>query len=76
MVYRRSMDSWICQRDPEVLSGELCFTGTRVPVRNLFDSIRAGESLEDFMEGFPSVSREQIMAVLEESEKHLTLLAS
>jgi len=58
------------------MSGELCFTGTRVPVRNLFDSIRAGESLEEFMDGFPSVSREQIMAVLAESEKQFTLLAS
>ncbi|MGE9295981.1 MAG: DUF433 domain-containing protein [Puniceicoccales bacterium] len=52
------MESWIAKRDPEIMSGELCFTGTRVPVRNLFDSIRAGESLEDFMDGFPNVSRD------------------
>jgi len=70
------MESWIAKRDPEIMSGELCFTGTRVPVRNLFDSIRAGESLEDFMDGFPSVSREQIMAVLAESEKQFVELAS
>ncbi|MGF1453535.1 MAG: DUF433 domain-containing protein [Opitutales bacterium] len=64
------MTSWICSRDPEVMSGELCFTGTRVPVRNLFDALQAGESVQDFLEGFPSVSREQVMAVLEDSKHH------
>lgn len=59
------MDEWIARRDSEVMGGELCFTGTRVPVKNLFDSVRARESIQDFMEGFPSVSREQIDAVFE-----------
>ncbi len=70
------MEKWIASRDPEIMSGELCFTGTRVPVKNLFDSLRAGESLEDFMDGFPSVSREQILAVLETSEHQVEALAS
>jgi uncharacterized protein (DUF433 family) len=64
------MDEWIAKRDPNIMSGELCFTGTRVPVRNLFDSIRSGESIQDFMEGFPGVSREQIDAVLADSMAH------
>jgi len=53
-------------RDPEVLGGELVFTGTRVPVRSLFDHLEAGDALADFLEGFPSVSREQVIAALEE----------
>lgn len=63
------MDESIAKCDPEIMSGELCFTGTRVPVKNLFDSINGGESIEEFMEGFPSVSREQIEAALKAGEE-------
>ncbi len=56
--------------DPEILGGEPVFAGTRVPVRSLFDHLEGGESIEDFLEGFPSVKREQLMAVLEESKAH------
>jgi uncharacterized protein (DUF433 family) len=70
------MDEWIAKRDPETMSGELCFTGTRVPVRILFEYIKAGESLQDFMEGYPSVSVEQMRAVIELSEKQLEAVAS
>lgn len=70
------MEEWIAKRDPEIMSGELCFTGTRVPVQVLFDYIKAGESLQDFMEGFPSVSRDQMMAVVELSEKQFAVLAN
>jgi uncharacterized protein (DUF433 family) len=55
----------ITHRDPEVLSGELVFVGTRVPVRSLFDYLEGGESLEDFLHQFPSVKREQTIAVLD-----------
>lgn len=55
----------IVSRDPEIVSGTLCFTGTRVPAQSLIDHLIAGESLEDFLEGFPSVSREQAEAFLE-----------
>ena len=58
-------------RDPEIMSGELCFRGTRVPVRNLFDDLEAGESLEAFHEGFPRVTREQVDAVLRSSYQNL-----
>lgn len=55
----------IVSRDSDILSGALCFTGTRVPAQSLIDHLKAGESLEDFLEGFPSVSREQAEAFLE-----------
>ena len=56
--------------DPEILGGEPVFAGTRVPVRGLFDHLEGGESIEDFLEGFPSVKREQVIAVLEKSKAH------
>ena len=46
------------------VSGEPCFYGTRVPVRNLFDSLAAGESVEEFLDGFPGVTPEQVHAVM------------
>jgi uncharacterized protein (DUF433 family) len=55
----------IVSRDPDIVSGALCFTGTRVPAQSLIDHLKAGESLEDFLEGLPSVSREQAEAFLE-----------
>lgn len=54
-------------RDPEVMHGEPVFRGTRVPVRTLFDYIEAGDPLERFLDHFPSVRREQAVAVLEEA---------
>ena len=57
----------IVSRDPEVVSGELVFTGTRVPVKNLIDYLAAGDTLDDFLEGFPGVSREQAEAYLQMS---------
>jgi uncharacterized protein (DUF433 family) len=54
---------------PDRLGGEPCFAGTRVPVKNLFDYLEGGDSLDDslddFLEGFPGVTREQAIAVLE-----------
>ena len=48
----------------ERLGGEPCFRGTRVPVKNLFDYLEGGDSLDDFLAGFPGVTREQAVAVL------------
>lgn len=56
--------SW--SRDKDILGGELVFAGTRVPVRSLFDHLEAGDSLDDFLEGFPSVSRDLAVSALEE----------
>lgn len=55
----------VSHRDPEILSGALVFVGTRVPVRSLFDYLEGGENLEEFLRQFPSVRREQAIAVLD-----------
>lgn len=57
--------SGIVSRDPEVVSGELVFTGPRVPARNLVDCLKAGHNLDDLLDDFPSVSREQAAAYLD-----------
>ena len=57
--------------DPEIMSGALCFAGTRVPIQNLIDYLEGGDSIEDFLEGFPSVSREQVIAFLEEAKDRI-----
>lgn len=56
---------------PEIMSGEAVFGGSRVPVKTLFDYLKGGDSLEDFLEDFPTVSREQAAAVLELAERGL-----
>lgn len=56
------------QSDLEVLGGVTVFIGTRVPVQSLFDHLEASDSLGDFLEGFPNVSRGQAVAVLEWSK--------
>ena len=55
----------IVSRDPEIMSGELVFAGTRVEVKTLVDYLKGGHTLGDFLEGFPTVSREQAEAYLE-----------
>jgi uncharacterized protein (DUF433 family) len=55
----------VVSRDPEVVSGALVFKGTRVPVEILIQHLTAGDSLDDFLEDFPSVSREHAVAYLE-----------
>ncbi len=67
-------DSQIWHSDPEVLGGTPVFTGTRVPVRSLFDYLEGGESLDEFLRQFPSVKREQAVAALDAA--HDSLLAS
>jgi uncharacterized protein (DUF433 family) len=60
--------------DPEIMSGAAVFSGTRVPIRVFIDYLEGGESLEEFLEGFPSVSRAQVIAFLElVSEKAVEL---
>jgi len=55
----------IVHSNPEILGGTLVFVGTRVPVKNLFDYLEGGYSLEQFLDQFPSVSRSQAIATLE-----------
>ena len=55
----------VVHSDPDILGGTPVFVGTRVPVKSLYDYLEAGDSLDDFLESFPSVSREQAVAALE-----------
>ena len=65
----------ITYRDPDVLSGVPVFVGTRVPVRSLFDYLEGGDSLEEFLHQFPSVKREQTIAVLDAAYETVTAYA-
>ena len=56
---------------PEVLGGTPVFAGTRVPVQTLLDYLKAGETIDDFLDGFPSVSRDQVIAFLEMATERL-----
>lgn len=55
-------------RDPEIMGGFPVFKGTRVPIQNLFDYIESGETLEVFLAGFPTVTREAALAALEQAK--------
>ena len=59
----------VVHSDPEILGGTPVFVGTRVPLQNLVDSLAGGESIEDFLVGFPSVRREQVLAVIEAGKR-------
>jgi uncharacterized protein (DUF433 family) len=66
----------VLHTDPEIMSGTPVFVGTRVPVYNLFDYLEAGDPLEKFLASFPSVTREQAVAVLELAKAAVAELAS
>ena len=65
------MNARYMSRDPEIMSGALCFTGTRVPVQSLFDYLEGTSWLEEFLQDFPSVSREAAVAVIEDAKSRL-----
>ena len=64
-------ESQIWHSDPEILGGTPVFTGTRVPVRSLFDYLEGGEPLDEFLRQFPSVKREQALATLDAARDSL-----
>ena len=61
---------------PEVMGGTPVFSGTRVPVQTLLDYLESGESIDDFLAGFPSVNREQVIEFLEQAKDRLVDTAS
>jgi uncharacterized protein (DUF433 family) len=63
------MENSLIISDPEIMSGTPCFAGTRVPVKNLYDYLESGESLESFLSDFPTVEQAQAIEVLELSEE-------
>lgn len=58
--------------DPKIMGGTPVFSGTRVPIQALFDYIETGETLEEFLENFPSVTRKQAVEVLEMARKTIS----
>jgi uncharacterized protein (DUF433 family) len=66
-----SKEARVIHIDPEILSGTPVFVGTRVPVQSLFDYLEAGDSLDEFLRQFPSVTREQAVAALELARESL-----
>lgn len=69
------MKNLVISCDKEVMGGTPVFKGTRVPVQTLLDFLEAGDSIDDFLEGFPSVSRNQVIAFLEQAKDRLVAAA-
>jgi uncharacterized protein (DUF433 family) len=65
------MSQPVIMRSSDVMGGTAVFYGTRVPVQTLLDYLEAGETIDDFLEGFPSVTRAQVIAFLEEAKDRL-----
>ena len=63
----------VVHSDPKILGGIPVFVGTRVPVKNLIDYLEAGDTLDEFLQAFPAVSREQAIAALEIAREALTV---
>ena len=55
----------VVHSDPQIMGGTPVFVGTRVPLRNLIDYLEGGESIEDFLDAFPTVKREHVISVIE-----------
>ena len=71
-----TMKQPVITRTPDVMGGTAVFTGTRVPVETLIVYLEAGETIDDFLEGFPSVTRHHVIAFLEEAKDRLIETAS
>jgi uncharacterized protein (DUF433 family) len=66
------MNTNVIHCSPDILSGMPVFRGTRVPIKNLFDYIESGDTIDNFLSDFPTVKREQVIEVLETAEQALT----
>ncbi len=77
-LYRKltGVSQSVVKVDPEIMSGAPCFAGTRVPIQNLIDYLEGGDSIEEFLDGFPTVSREQVIAFLEEAKDRMLAAAA
>lgn len=65
------MKTHVVSISPEVMGGSPVFEGTRVPVQTLIDYLEGGENIDDFLKGFPTVTREQVIALLEEVKEKI-----
>ena len=68
-------DSSMISVSPEIMGGTPVFAGTRIPIQTLLDYLKAGESIDDFLDGFPTVTRVQVIGFLEEAGKQLLSIA-
>ena len=66
----------VVKRDPAIMGGEPCFRGTRIPVSVLFANIEAGVPLEEILESYPTLDRDDVVAVLREAQRHISELAA
>ena len=66
------MDTNIVSSSADVMGGTPVFGGTRVPIQTFLDYIEAGETMDEFLEGFPTVTRKQVIAFLEEAKRRMT----
>lgn len=64
--------SSVIHSDPEILGGTPVFVGTRVPLKNLIDYLEGGHSVDDFLDDFPTVTRQQVLSVLDEAQEALS----
>ena len=70
------MANQLITSSPDIMGGTPVFAGTRVPVQTLIDYIKGGESIDDFLEGFPTVTREQVIAFLDEAQEQITKMVA
>lgn len=70
------MDKPIVTCSPDILGGTPVFAGTRVPIQTLIDYLEGGDSIDDFLKGFPTVTREQVIALLEEAKARVVASAA
>jgi len=66
----------IINSSPDVMGGAPVFAGTRVPVQTLIDYIKGGESIDDFLEGFPTVTREQVLNLLDQAREQIVKMVA
>jgi uncharacterized protein (DUF433 family) len=70
------MNTQIVSISPDIMGGTPVFADTRVPIQTLFDYLKEGESVDDFLDGFPTVTRSQVIGLLEEAGKQLVKMAA
>jgi len=59
-----NIENSVVNSSPDIMGGTLVFTGTRVPVQTLFDYLKGGETIDSFLDGFPTISREQVIEIM------------
>jgi uncharacterized protein (DUF433 family) len=70
------IENLIVAISPDVMGGTAVFSGTRVPIQTLIDYLDGGDSVDDFLEGFPTVTREQVVRFLEEARDRVVAAAA